>query len=231
MAKHHPKNQLPRGKEENASKNSIKALWKKTWNFIWNDDSAASWIANIILAFIIIKFIVYPLLALAFGTSLPIVAVVSGSMQHEGTFDQWWASQATCSHLRPCMQSEWYAEHNITKEDFQTYTLHNGFNKGDIILLKGAKKKPIALGDILVYDSRGKSMPIIHRVVAIHTFNISTNDTETIYESKGDHNPYQINDGALNEHEVLPSTVRGKAFAKIPYVGYLKIWFSQLLRG
>ena len=55
---------------------------KKTWNFFWHDDSLGSWMANIVVAFLVIKFILYPLLGVVLGTSFPIVAVVSESMEH-----------------------------------------------------------------------------------------------------------------------------------------------------
>jgi len=60
-----------------------KKILKKTWWFIWESDSIWSWIVNIILAFVIIKFLVYPGLGFAMQTSHPIVAVVSGSMEHK----------------------------------------------------------------------------------------------------------------------------------------------------
>ena len=54
---------------------------KKIWYFIW-DDSIWSWIVNIILAFVLIKFVVYPGLGFLLNTSHPVVAVVSSSMEH-----------------------------------------------------------------------------------------------------------------------------------------------------
>ena len=54
----------------------------KTWKFIWDNDSPLSWILNVIIAFILVKFIIYPGLGLLLGTTHPVVAVVSGSMSH-----------------------------------------------------------------------------------------------------------------------------------------------------
>ena len=56
------------------------STWGKVWYFIWHDDSVWSWIVNIILAFLLIKFIVYPGLGFLLETEYPVVAVVSGSM-------------------------------------------------------------------------------------------------------------------------------------------------------
>ena len=61
---------------------SWKDIWKSSWNFFWKSDSAASWIANVVVAFLVIRFLFYPLLAIILGTPFPIVAVVSESMEH-----------------------------------------------------------------------------------------------------------------------------------------------------
>src|SRR3989344_1512266 len=123
-------------------------MFKKIWKFIWHDDSLLSWIVNILLAFILVKFIIYPGLGLIFSTQLPVVAVVSGSMEHNGNFDEFW--------LR---QGGWYENHGITKQEFMNYPLKNGFNKGDIIFLYGTSK--IRKGDVIVFRGNSKN-PIIH---------------------------------------------------------------------
>ena len=81
---------------------------KRLWNFIWKEDSLLSWVVNIILAFVIVKFIIYPGLGFILGTSYPVVAVVSGSMEHSGyNFDDWWA-----------LNSMLYKNFNISQNDF-----------------------------------------------------------------------------------------------------------------
>ena len=135
---------------------------KKLWNFIWNDDSLLSWIVNVILAFILVKFIIYPTLAFLLGTSFPVVAVVSCSMEHNaelGTcsfnnhlnFDKWWKNQ-----------EKLYSELAISKNDFLNYDFLNGFNKGDLMVLRKAKN--IKKGDVIVFFGN-RNIPIIHRVV------------------------------------------------------------------
>ena len=61
---------------------SIKQYLKKIWYFLWEDDSLISWVASVVFAFLLIKFIIFPGLGLILGTKFPIVAVVSGSMEH-----------------------------------------------------------------------------------------------------------------------------------------------------
>ncbi len=189
----------------------IKPMLKKIWWFIWEDNSIWSWIVNLILAFILIKFIVYPGLGWILGTGFPVVAVVSGSMEHDGSFEEWWQSEAYCHS--PCTQEQWYAEYGITQEQFQEYSFKNGFNKGDIMILKGIEPKNIKTGDVIVFDSNRE--PIIHRVV-------KSGDT---IQTKGDHNAAS---GAMDMN-IQSHSIIGKAVFKIPLLGWIKIGFVELI--
>ncbi|MBR9703136.1 hypothetical protein GOV10_03810, partial [Candidatus Woesearchaeota archaeon] len=51
-----------------------KTWWEKAWYFLWYEDSVLSWAASLLVAFLLIKFIIYPGLGLVFGTQFPIVA-------------------------------------------------------------------------------------------------------------------------------------------------------------
>jgi len=201
---------------------TIKSYLKSFWNFIWHEDSVWSWIVNIFLAFIIIKFLLYPGIGLALGTNLPVVEVISESMEHNGGFEQWWSSPALCGdEILPkgCTQGEWYISHGISKEQFQNFTMRNGFNKGDIMLLKGVTYDKLKIGDVLVYQSK-LAYPIIHRVVEKNDF----------MATKGDHNQRQITDSTLNEKYVTKDQIIGIAWFKIPYLGYVKILFVELVQ-
>lgn len=185
----------------------------KAWFFIWHDNSLASWIVNIILAYLIIKFIVYPGLGLVFGTNFPIVAVVSNSMQHDGVpFDRWWTEN-----------EDYYLALNITKDDFGNYPFKNGFNRGDIMFLIGKKPSDIEIGDVIVFQS-GKPYPIIHRVIKKDDMSM------WIFQTKGDNNIMQIRDSELDETRVLEKQVLGKAVFRAPWLGYVKIWFVDLMK-
>lgn len=204
------------------NKNIIVTNLKAFWNFLWNEDSIWSWIVNIIIAFILIKFILYPGIGLLLGTNLPVVAVISESMEHDGNFDTWWNSYATCyenNTTKKCTQAEWYNYYGISKEEFLEYRMRNGFNKGDIIVLQGVTFEELQVGEVLVFQSK-LAYPVIHRVVA-------KND---LIETKGDHNYNQIRDMALNEKYITKDQIIGKAWIKIPYLGYVKILFTQLIQ-
>ncbi|MFA6073417.1 MAG: signal peptidase I [Candidatus Woesearchaeota archaeon] len=189
---------------------------KKFWNFVWNDNSLASWAVSIVLAFVIIRFIFYPLIGLIVGTSMPIVAVISSSMEHPG--EDWTQNPAYCKNNIYCLQEEWYLEKGITPNELQTFPFKNGFNKGDIMIIVGKKPSKIEIGDVIVFNA-GKNYPIIHRVVAIH----KTNTSEIYYETKGDNNPAQITASTINEKYILSENVKGVAKIKISYLGYIKI--------
>ena len=85
------------------------------------------------------------------------------------------------------------------------------FYKGDMILVYG--DKDIKIGDVVVFDSPDNKYPIIHRVIQIKNGGIV---------SKGDNNPVS-DEGRWG---VIPfSKIYGKAFLKIPVLGWVKILF------
>ena len=197
---------------------SIKQYLKKIWYFLWEDDSLISWVASVVFAFLLIKFIIFPGLGLILGTKFPIVAVVSGSMEHSiddggilcgkrpenytKTFDNWWE---VCGGF--------YEGRGISKEEFRLYPLSDGFNTGDIITLRGIKFTDIKIGDVIVFTNSCRNEPIIHRVV-------EKDDTIT---TKGDHNA-QIGKNGVGgcDEDIAEDEIYGKALFRIPYLGYLK---------
>ncbi len=188
------------------TKKSLKQYWKRVWRFIWEDDSIWSWIVNVILAFLIIKFLVYPGLGLALGTTHPVVAVVSGSMEHDGSFDNWWGRQQGL-----------YAGTGITKEQFREFGFSNGFSKGDIIILRKPGVDKLRIGDVLVFQT-SRPDPIIHRIVKIEN-----TDGKYYFTTKGDHNF-----GSLEEElRISEDRVIGKGVFRLPWFGWIKIGFVE----
>lgn len=186
-----------------------KEMLRKIWHFIWYDDSIWSWIVNVVLAFVLIKFIVYPGLGLILGTGFPIVAVVSSSMEHPGSFDDWWSQQ-----------EQFYSQFNITREQFREYPFKNGFNKGDVMVLVGKNPSEIKVGEVIVFDI-GRPDPIIHRTIDARTV-----DGKYYFHTKGDKNP-----GSLNDEVNIPEErLYGKAVVRIPFLGWIKIAFVDIVR-
>lgn len=187
-----------------------KMTLKKIWQFLWNDNSIWSWLVNAILAFLIVKFLLYPGLGLALGTTHPVVAVVSSSMHHSAELEQWWQEKGS-----------WYEQHGFTKEQFQQFSFPNGFSKGDIIVLRNPKSAEV--GDVIVFQGRSRN-PIIHRMVAL-----SNKEGKVFYTTKGDANPDSSLE--LGEVNIAHETVIGKAWFRIPYLGWIKIGFTELIRN
>lgn len=194
-----------------------KRMWKKLWFFVWEDNSIWSWIVNIVLAFILIKYLVYPGLGFLLATSHPVVAVVSESMEHNGGFERWWESS-----------SRWYVANGIDKEGFSKFPLKNGFDKGDIMVLKGKKPENIEVGDVVVFWSTKKD-PIIHRVVSKWQHN-----GVYYFQTKGDNyrtNPMPIKSPSLDETNVSEEQIVGNSILRIPLLGYIKILFVELINA
>ncbi len=188
-----------------AKKEKPKSLLGRIWYFIWYEDSWLSFFVDALLVIILGRFVVYPLIIILAGTSYPMVAVVSHSMDHQGLdFDAWWAANGN-----------WYERNNITKEDFREFYVHNGFNKGDIFVVKGTSMQEIELGDIIVYSVTEKSSPIIHRVVSKDSNVLST---------KGDANKDMIS----FEERIYEQQIQGKAIVRIPWLGWIKVFFLEL---
>ncbi len=186
------------------------SLFRKVWHFIWEEDSLLSWIVNVALAFIIIKFLVYPGLGFILKTDYPVVAVVSGSMEHPQGFEAFWDEH----HL-------FYERIGISKEDFSGFHFKNGFNKGDIIVLYGDDS--VGVGDVIVF-AQGKPDPIIHRIVKKWEENGSAH-----YQTKGDNNQLSIASPEIYELDVPEHLVIGKALFRIPYFGWVKIVFVEFI--
>lgn len=186
-----------------------RSRWKRIWHFLWEEDSVWSWIANIVIAFLLIKFLVYPGLGLLLGTKFPVVAVISTSMDHAGKFEQWWGRQ-----------EQWYDGHAITKEMFLQYPFTNGFNKGDIMVLLGKRSSEIRQGDVIVFKNDVRVEPIIHRVIAI-----ARQGDGYLFTTKGDKNF----DNYPFEQDITEDRLLGKAVFRIPLLGYVKILFMDIV--
>lgn len=188
-------------KEVNKKPNSI----RKTWNFIWESNSIWSWIVDLILLYILVKFILFPAVGLIAGSSMPSVIVESESMVHAGNFNEWWDNFGS-----------WYEEHNITKQEIARWPFLDGIDKGDIIVVYGRNRESFKAGDVIVFDA-GQAKPIIHRIIGI----------SDIISTKGDNNADQL----TVEKSVPYDKIIGKAIFRIPKVGWAKLAFVETVKG
>jgi len=216
----------------------FKEVWskiKKGWKWVWGSDSFLSWIVALIIIFIAVKFIFFPILSLIMGTSLPLAGVESSSMDHQIAKDDF-GRYGLCgngfskedkqyidfdNYWDAC--GNWYEDNGITKGKFSKFPLKNGFSKGDIIIVWGRFKPKV--GDVIIFKPNPESLaprPIIHRIVKIEDGRIQT---------KGDHNREQLtvsnNFYRTDETDIKENQVIGKAVFKIPYLGWPKIWLVK----
>lgn len=216
-------NYKKKSKNINFCKAVLKSIfnnYKKTKKFL-DSDSVFSIIANIVLAFLIVKFLLLPGLSLVFDTEFPVVAVVSESMQHDNpltksktSFDTWFL-----------YHKSYYLKYNITKDDFLDFPQKNGFRIGDILLIYGKDFNNVEIGDIIVFEG-GLKYPIIHRVINITK---DSNNENYLLQTKGDNNQYSVDSVAFSEISIPNEDYYGTAFFKIPYLGLIKIKLFQLL--
>ncbi|MBU3907392.1 MAG: signal peptidase I [Nanoarchaeota archaeon] len=194
---------------------NLKGVLKKFWHLLWKDNSLKGWIFSIVFLFIFVKFIFFPILNFATGTSLPLAIVESCSMYHKHnpfyTFDGWWENHKSK-----------YSELGISKEQFLDYPLKNGFNKGDILFIIGVKPEKLKIGDGIVFIG-GQKNPITHRIIKIE----SKNGGYT-FSTMGDNNNGQL----VFEKEIKENQIIGKiVFRLVPYAGWGKLIFYEPFRA
>ena len=184
----------------------MKTTWKEIWNFLWKDDSWESLLASAVIVLIVGKFILLPVLGVILGTQLPVVAVVSNSMDHGVLdFDQWWEQN-----------QEHYREFGINKEEFQNFQLSNGFKKGDAIVSIGKDFEDLQLGEVIIFKTSARTDPIIHRIVKIGDGWVGT---------KGDNNLNQF----TFENRIPSENIIGVAKVRAPLFGWVKVGFLELV--
>lgn len=229
----------------------IKSNLKQFWNWLWNSESWLSYIVFLILVFIVVKFIFLPGLGVAMNTCtlkeafwsnpqkcLPLAIVESSSMEHYSlkyckVYDENYKCLSDSQDYILCDKTfdsqkffnkenywdncgKWYLDNtNITEEKFQSYSFKNGFRKGDLMIIVGKNPEKIKVGDIIVFEG-GRANPIIHRVVSLNPI-----------QTKGDHNSGQLS----IEKNISKDQVIGTAVARIPYVGWIKLFFVELFNG
>lgn len=203
----------------------MKEKLKKIWNFLWKDDSIWSWLVSLALAFILVKFIFFPVLSLVFGTSLPLVVIESSSMHHDGSFFKSLTGFAISSEDSTenwfSENGDWYESKNISEADFENYNFNSGMDKGDIILVYGKKASDLEIGDVIIFDA-GQNHPIIHRIV-----NISEENGTIHISTKGDNNSGQL----TFETDISSEQVLGTAILRIPKLGWVKLIFVELINS
>jgi len=102
-------------------------------------------------------------------------------------------------------------------------SMEPAFQRGDILFLWNRDRRQ-KVGDIVVYEIDGKSIPIVHRVLREHH-----NLEKQLLLTKGDNNAvddlslYAKKQSYLNQKNDLVGTVK----AYLPFIGYVTILISE----
>ncbi|KNE72507.1 signal peptidase I [Allomyces macrogynus ATCC 38327] len=103
------------------------------------------------------------------------------------------------------------------------------FGRGDLLFL-AKPSTDFQVGDIVVYTLEGREIPIVHRVLNVHTS--LDGDAKQYLLTKGDNN--RASDYALyGEYQpgklwITNDEVVGKVYGYAPYVGYLTIAMTDI---
>jgi len=188
MAKARKKFKLPRGVEK-ARKKVGRALTR--YRLVY----------EILAALLVVGILFFGMrgtLCLALRTGDPYRGVISDSMKHS---DDLW---------RNYFLTRGY--------DTSSFPLQGGFERGDLMFVQGVNSlEDIRIGDIIVFNTPFRTIPLVHRVVAITNV-----DGQFTFTTKGDANPSSL----FDEQSIMPEQIVGRVVFVIPKLGYLSLWFQ-----
>lgn len=97
------------------------------------------------------------------------------------------------------------------------------FTRGDILIIQGVQNPEdywefLEVGDVIVFTPPGRPVPIVHRI-------IEKNDDGT-FQTRGDANNGQQ---LPFEKRISPEEIEGKMVFIIPFLGWIKIGFTEIL--
>jgi signal peptidase I len=143
-------------------------------------------------------------LGLILATDYPAVSVLTSSMVHDESTE--------INHYK------WLEENmGYNRSYIESWPMKNGFDVGDLPIVQGSDEYKV--GDVIVYEVPGQSIPIIHRIIKINP--------DGTYMTKGDHNS-----GLLPfEASVKKEQIKGRVIFIIPKLGYFKVIFHWLFGG
>ncbi len=153
---------------------------------------------------IFIAFLLNQTLAFALSTDLPVVAVVTSSMEHDASTE--------ANHYQWLQKNMGYNRSYV-----DSWPIANGFFVGDMPIVQGSAE--YGVGDVIVYSVPGQNIPIIHRIIKINE--------DGTFQTKGDHNPQQL----PFEFSIKKELVHGRVVFVVPKLGYFKVMVSRLFGG
>jgi len=168
--------------------------------FYFKQESYIPYILGGAFAALVLKTV----LGLILATDYPAVSVLTSSMVHDESTE--------INHYK------WLEENmGYNRSYIESWPMKNGFDVGDLPIVQGSDEYKV--GDVIVYEVPGQSIPIIHRIIKINP--------DGTYMTKGDHNS-----GLLPfEASVKKEQIKGRVIFIIPKLGYFKVIFHWLFGG
>ncbi len=173
----------------------------------------------IILA-ILLAYGAYNTAGIALNTNIPVVSVVSNSMKHDYTIET--------THYSFLM-----SKYNFTRKEINSWPLHSGFTRGDLLIVEGANASQIKVGDVIIYKLKNWETPecrefenllnkkgiekVVHRIIKKYE-----NNGQISFITKGDHNFRE------DPCTIQPDEIQGKVIFRLPWLGYLKLIPAQI---
>ncbi len=142
----------------------------------------------------VVYFAFMAILMLALGTTTPLCAVTSDSMRHN--------------------DNSWKTYFLDRGYDPSNFPFQSGFERGDLLVVRGCNAKDIAIGDVIVFQVPGRQ-ELTHRVVEKLEV-----DNQLIFRTKGDANP------GADPIPVKPEWIKGRVIFAIPKIGYISLWLQ-----
>lgn len=99
----------------------------------------------------------------------------------------------------------------------QSYSMVPTFSKGDILIIQGTPPNLLEIGNIIVFSAPGQDAPIVHRIIK--------KNADGTFQTKGDANNGQL----AFEKSIKPEQIHGKHLLTIPYIGWIKIGFIEII--
>lgn len=107
-----------------------------------------------------------------------------------------------------------YEDYGLELANTIGWDFQNGFSKGDVIFVVGARN--VEVGDVIIFHE-DVQYPLIHRVVSVE---------DDVYSTKGDN--YKTNSQQRPaEKSIDESRLIGKALFKVPAIGWVKLIFFE----
>ena len=179
----------------------IRSYLKRAYVFLWEEDSPQSYIAFIIVSYLLLKFVIYPGFLFILGWQ-DVVSVLSSSMVHTGDINT--------THY------SWLDSRGI---DYGSFPFQKGLNPGDAVVV--VRTDDINVGDVVVYvPYKYTNNSIIHRVISKEIY-----DGEYYYITKGDANPSI----GMFEVNITFDMIIGKAAFSLPLLGYPRAFLHNFL--